>query len=362
MLDFTSALYLGLDHSSSSLPGWSQLTLGKPAVLEELEAVAQTERELAELTASEAALLGSSTLHLFWDLFGSLADPRWTILVDEGSYPIARWGTERAAAGGAVVRSFARHDVNALRANMASHRRTRPVVVTDGFSPTEGIAAPLQDYADCVAAQGGFMIVDDTQALGILGTSPDLFPPYGRGGGGSVARLARGRQQVVVVSSLAKAFGVPIAMLAGGAPLLDCLREHGSTRVHCSPPSAAVLAAAQRALHYNRHCGDSLRARLASRVSRFRRGLRELGIAGVPGWFPVQTLRLSGAARAESVHERLLRRGVRAVLHRGPGRRAPGISFIVTARHRQCEIDRALSLLAEVVTSASAARFHARSG
>jgi 8-amino-7-oxononanoate synthase len=34
VLDFTSALYLNMQHASRDLPGWEQLTLGKPAALE----------------------------------------------------------------------------------------------------------------------------------------------------------------------------------------------------------------------------------------------------------------------------------------------------------------------------------------
>lgn len=46
----------------------------------------------------EMATLSSSTLHLFWDLFGALARGRVAIYMDAGTYPIARWGVERAAA------------------------------------------------------------------------------------------------------------------------------------------------------------------------------------------------------------------------------------------------------------------------
>src|ERR1700691_4652006 len=118
MLDFTSALYLGFEHASWSLPGWDRLTLGKPAALEEVPGTLQAQRELAALTGCERVVLGASTLHLFCDLFAMLARRKVAIWIDEAAYPIARWGTDRAAALGAPVRVFGRHNAAALRRAM----------------------------------------------------------------------------------------------------------------------------------------------------------------------------------------------------------------------------------------------------
>src|ERR1700742_4442103 len=96
MLDFTSALYLGFEHASGSLPGWTSLTLGKPAALEQGPGVLRVERELAALTGCEGAVLGASTLHLFCDLFAMLGGKNVAIWIDEAAYPIARWGADRA--------------------------------------------------------------------------------------------------------------------------------------------------------------------------------------------------------------------------------------------------------------------------
>jgi 8-amino-7-oxononanoate synthase len=348
VLDFTSSLYLGFGHAWRDLPPWLQLTQGKPAALEELEGNAKVESELASLTGCEAAGLGSSTLHLFWDLFGMLSEASSSIFLDEGSYPIARWGVERAAGMGASVRTFSMHDFRALRSAIVG--RKRPVVVTDGFCPAKGKAAPIEEYAECAARQGGLVVVDDTQALGIFGRSPDEFPPYGQGGGGSLWGIGR-RENVLVVSSLAKAIGVPVAMLGGSARLVAAFRERSETRVYCSPPSAATLAAARQALDLNRRFGDALRARLAERVEQFRNGLARLRLPLVHGCFPVQPVYLPPSIRAEQAHQALLRRGVKAVLHGGA---VPRLSFVFTVRHQRADIEYALEALEGTVRSAAA--------
>src|SRR5262245_51588111 len=115
MLDFTSALYLGMRHGSRSLEPWDQLTTGRPAALVSPPGARQVSQALAVLQGCESGTLATSTLHLFWDLFGMLAGERVAIYPDAGIYPISQWGVERAAARGAPVRKFPHHDAEALR-------------------------------------------------------------------------------------------------------------------------------------------------------------------------------------------------------------------------------------------------------
>ena len=100
MLDFTSALYLGLRHPSGSLGDWEALTLGRPAALREPPDAEDVAAELAELQGREAGALLPSTLHLFWDLFALLATRNVVILRDAGAYPIVRWGHGARAGDG----------------------------------------------------------------------------------------------------------------------------------------------------------------------------------------------------------------------------------------------------------------------
>src|SRR5882724_2561640 len=188
MLDFTSALYLGLRHPSASLPPWDALTLGRPAALMDPPEADTVAAELAALQGSEAATLLPSTLHLFWDLFRVLDDKRMAILCDADLYPIARWGVERAAGQGTPVLTFPHHDAAALTqaVRRLTRARLRPVVVADGYCPSCGRLAPIGRYAEVARRAGGYLVVDDTQALGILGASPSHANPYGTGGGGSL--------------------------------------------------------------------------------------------------------------------------------------------------------------------------------
>lgn len=348
-LDFTSALYLGLRHPHQRLSPWDALTLGKPAALEEPAANGAVAQQLARLQGGQRGLLAPSTLHLFFDLCGMLARDRVAIYHDAGIYPIARWGIERAAALGAPVRSFPHHDGDALRrALLTGDKRLRPIVISDGACPGCGSVAPVPEYLALVRERGGLLVLDDTQALGILGHSPQVDEPYGRGGGGTLRWSGTGGPDLLVIASLAKGFGVPVAVLTGSLEMVAWFEARSETRVHCSPPSAALVRAAQDALRINAGKGDFLRRRLANLVRRFRTLLAQNGFSASGELFPVQTLRGVPGADCMALHEGLLRLGVKAVLHRPRAGTGALLSFLVSALHSPRELETAVSVLAEV--------------
>ena len=354
MINFTSALYLGLRHPSRSLRCWEQLTLGVPAALAEPPGAAIVAAGLAALQGCERAILLPSTLHLFLDLFKMLAGEKAAVYADAGSYPIACWGAERSTTQAAPLHSFPHHDPAGLeRALLRSPARLRrPIVLADGFCPTCGRSAPLSDYAAIARRFGGYLVIDDTQALGILGQEPGPGSPYGYGGGGSLRWHGLREPDILVGASLAKGFGVPVAVLAGSAAMIGRFAAMSATRVHCSPPSAAAIRAAAHALAVNHRRGDALRWRLLDRVRRFRSGLAGKGLAADGGLFPVQTLRPIPGLGARQLHWILLRRGIRTVPLRRRIRGSSRVGFLITASHTPEDINRCVSVLADVVDQA----------
>jgi 8-amino-7-oxononanoate synthase len=354
MLDFSSALYLGLRHPASALRPWAQLTTGVPSALDEPLQTRRLAGRLAALCGCESALLAPSTLHLFWDL-PALLGPRALVLVESGSYAIGRWGAERAASRGTPVRTFAQHDPGALRRALSDcPAGRRPVVVVDGLTPAKG-PGPLLAYAEHAARFGGRLVIDDTQALGVLGGAPNTAMPYGRGGGGSLRFHGLNASHVLVIASLAKGFGAPLALLAGARREVQRFARASETRVHCSPVATAALRAAERALAVNRLRGEQLRARLLRLVCLFRAGVERLGLHCSGGQFPVQALAPMAPVRVAAVQAELLRRDVRAVAQRH-GRSRARVCFVLTARHSRADVAQALAALASTLPLCEHAR------
>jgi 8-amino-7-oxononanoate synthase len=345
MIDFTSSLYLGLKHGSKDLAGWQQLTLGKPSALEAVPGSSEVESELAQISGVERAILAPSTLHLFWELFSIFAKPGVTVFLDDGAYPIVGWGAERAAALGVPVLQFRHYDVRDLQEKLSRAAAGPVVVAADGYCTSCGKGAPLLGFLDLLRERSGSLVIDDTQALGIFGRSPKPWRPFGSGGGGSLQLTEIRDHNLLVVSSLAKGFGVPIAVLLGGEAMLREYEGKSKTRVHCSPPSVAAIAAAIRALKINREQGDLLRLRLAQRVAHFRGRLSKLGVLGSNDLFPVQSLQLPSHKRGRDIYTALLQCGVRTVLQRGKQENRERITFVITAEHSETDIDYAATCL-----------------
>jgi 8-amino-7-oxononanoate synthase len=345
VLDLTGSLYLGLRHPSAELGGWDALTSGVPAVLDRSGPAPSVATRLAGLVGAERGLLFRSTLHAFLDLFCSC--PEAAVMVDAASYPVARWPLEGRRCTGAPVRIFPHRDLAGLRRHLRDLRRgRRPLVLADGYCTGCARTAPVADYLEALRPYGGVLVLDDSQALGVLGRHPGPGAPYGHGGGGSL-RWTGADGPVIQVASLAKGFGAPVALLAGPAGLVEEIRARGPTRVHSSAPSTADVRAAHRALAVNARHGDRIRARLLWLVRRLRRRLAERGARVAAGEFPVQRLDPTDPQRAMAMRAWLHRAGLRSLVTPPPCRAGAAVTVVLTAALSSSEVDRAADLLAE---------------
>jgi len=351
MLDFTSSLYLGLKHPHSSLRPWKMISTGAPAALR-IPALNRTvAAKLALLFGCESAILASSTLHLFWDLFTIFKEKHIAIYLDAGTYPIARWGVERAAAKGVPIRLFLHYDPNSLAKKLiyGGLQGFRPIIIADGFCPGCGRPAPVGDYLKIARRNGGHLVLDDTQALGILGSAPDADVPCGRGGGGILRWSGISGPEIILASSMAKGFGVPIAVLSGSYDIIRRYRQKSETRIYCSPPSIAFTHAAEHALEMNSKNGDVIRYRLSKLIKRFRKNLKEAKLTTTSLFFPIQTLKCIQDLNAMTIYDELFQRDIHSVLHGSTAAHGRRLSFLINAFHQPWQIDQATDALINII-------------
>src|SRR5262249_34455930 len=156
------------------------------------------------------------------------------LLVDDGLYAVGRAGVERARGRGVPVRALPHYDAEAVRsaARESARRGRRPVLVCDGVCVDCGRVAPLQRSAPWLEAHGGRAIIDDTQGLGVVGAGPSGRRWLGWGGGGALKHQGAAASDALVVTSLAKAFGVPVAAISGRRAVLRRYAARSEARVH----------------------------------------------------------------------------------------------------------------------------------
>lgn len=341
VLDFTSALYLGA--RAVPFPAGLPLTSGKPAVLQEPPWQRAVAQEVARRQGLEAGLLAPSTLHLFWDVF-RLAPRSAVVFIDRNMYPVGQWGSIRASLRGLPVVPFAATDLLGLAQQLHVYRQQGrvPWLVTDGWHLTAGRPAPLAEYLALLQQDAsGVLLIDDTQAAGVLGAHPNTQLPLGYGGGGSLTYLGIKSAQTLTITSLAKGLGVPVAVLAGSAQQVARFAQRSDVRVHTSPVSNWHAWAAQETLCHDARYGDAARLRLWQRIAQFRKELAAAGLSPAGGDFPVQKLRLPRATAALSLHHYLRERGIHCLLLADECRPAvPQVAFCLRADHAAAEIRR----------------------
>jgi len=260
-----------------------------PRLLATDRLTARLETEIANLVGQEGALVFPSTTHLALDVLPLLAGPNGVLFIDEWAYPISLQGAHVAVQHGARIHRFPHNDYQALaRALQACASIPDKVIVCDGVYPARGQPAPLREIAGIARAFDAVVYVDDAHGIGVLGSSPTREMPYGRGGVGTPRHLNVAPGNVAHVGSLSKAFGVPVAFVAGPAGFINYLR---ATRL-----------------------------------------------------FPIQTLRFVTPRHAEAAGRELRRMGVWAVLQFKPPDHPKGgvLRFVLSARHQEADIDEAI--------------------
>lgn len=348
--DFSSSLYLGFEHSSRELKGWETLTTGFPAAYSEPISASRLGHAVARLQGLEDGVVAPSSLHLFWDWFGGLDAQRHQVFFDAQLYQVGRWGVERAKGLGIETIGFKHQCASSLQKALWKNLKPgyRPVIVTDGWCPICGKAAPLRDYVKQLEAFNGLLVLDDTQALGILGKRPCAENPYGLGGGGLLPFLGLSSKNIVVISSLAKAFGVPIAVLSGASSRISAFKLSSETRVFASPPSNAHIAAGHRALALNGPYGGVLRNRLLAQVRLFRSGMKASGFSPEGGLFPVQSVAFKAENHTRLWAQKLAQIGIKTVLAADHALK-PRVCWILNALHHPAEIRWAAHAAVEIL-------------
>ena len=334
MVDFTSALYLGQRPLSVPFPPYLSVTTGKPAALYEPRLHQKVALEVASRQGLERGLLAPSTLHLFWDVISTLGRSS-AVLLDEGMYPIGRWGALRAMMQGMPVTLFSSDNIEGLDKFIYTYRQQNrtPWIITDGWDIAKGKPAPLDIYLKLLkSCRESVLLVDDTQAFGVLGRQPTADFPYGSDGGGTLAYLSLKSPKIVAITSLAKGLGVPVAVLTGSEKRIRHYQQCSEIRVHTSPVSNLHAWAAWQSLETDRSIGNELREKLHQNVSLFRRTIQPIIPGG--GWFSIQKLVLPNARITFRLYNQLKSQGIRSLLlanHQQPT--VPEVAFCIRADH-----------------------------
>jgi glycine C-acetyltransferase len=259
----------------------------------------ELEHDLAELSATPAALTYVSCWNANEAVIPMLADERTVIISDELNHASVIDGVRLSKPQRKLV--YAHSDMTELREALRScERGQRKLVLTDGVFSMEGDLARLPDILELARAHDAIVLVDDSHGVGVMGAT-------GRGVAEHFGVLG---QVDVLTGTLGKALGGAAGgYVASSEEVCDLLAQRSRPQLFSNalPPTVACSArAAVRVLHDR----PDLVARLHENTRWFRASLREQGFAPLPGEAAIIPIIVGETARAIEVSQKLLERGV----------------------------------------------------
>lgn len=221
----------------------------------------------------------------------------------------------------------------------------RVVVIFDGIFSMRGDNAPLDRIEAVVRrhekrfSQGVITVMDDSHGMAA----------YGKTGRGTEEHC--GARADVMIGTFGKAFGVNGGFVAGSTELVDIVRQKADTYIYTNPLGAADCAAAAKAVELAEgQEGRERLAALAERTTRFREGVRSLGLESIPGPHPIVPVLVRDTERTRRMVHGLYGHGVLAVGLTFPvvPKGDETIRFQINAAHTPGDIDEVLEALKKV--------------
>jgi 8-amino-7-oxononanoate synthase len=213
----------------------------------------------------------------------------------------------------------------------------KKLIVTDTLFSMDGDLAPLPDLVGLAHRHGCMLMLDEAHAVGVMGA-------HGRG---VAEHYGLAEAADISVGTLGKALGSFGAFAVCRPPVREYLLNHARSLIYSTSLPPPVLAAAAKALEIVAAEPDR-RASLRQNADLFARGLRDLGFSIPEPVTQIQSVILGEEAKAMSLCEQLLVRGIYAQGIRPPTvpPETSRIRFSLMATHTREDVRRALDALA----------------
>jgi 8-amino-7-oxononanoate synthase len=257
----------------------------------------EVEAEAARFFGSSAAMYLASGYHFGLVALAAIVKQFSAIFFDEATHHCLR---EAITASGVRSYSYLHLNIEDLETKLEKYLTgdEKPLVATDGVFGTIGEIAPLDDLCEAITPYGGYLLVDESHAFGVLGAS-------GRGarehfGVGPASSLAGG--------SLGKAFGTSGGLISASDEEIAALRATPAG-LGASPglPAAAAMCAAS--LRYLREHPEVL-ANLRRNVVYMKSELRKIGLTILENVAPVAAFSIGSEQNMRALKNELRAEGI----------------------------------------------------
>lgn len=296
------------------------------------------ESRLADFLGTEDAILFSSCFDANGGVFEALLGPDDVVISDALNHASIIDGVRLSKAGRL---RYANNDMGELENRLLESEGARfRLIVTDGVFSMDGIIANLPAICDLAEKHDAMVMVDDSHAVGFMGSTGAGTPEYW--GVGHRVQLYSG--------TFGKAMGgASGGYIAGPGPLVDLLRQRARPYLFSNSVAPCIAGATVRVIDLLRESSD-LRDRLGKNAAYFRSGMSEAGFELIPGEHPIIPVMIGDAAAAQRFASDLLKRDIYVIAFSFPvvPRGTARIRTQMSAAHTRGELDKALEAFTAV--------------
>jgi 8-amino-7-oxononanoate synthase len=301
-----------------------------------LELHLQLERELAEFTGKEAALVFSTGMQTNLGTISALLGRGDYVILDKEDHASI---VDGARLSWGETKRFKHNDLQDLERVLKSLPDDKgKLVIVDGLYSMEGDLAPLPELIPLCRKYEARLMVDDAHGIGVLGK-----------GRGTAAHFGVTQDVDLIMSTFSKSFASLGGFIAGDEPVIHYIKHHARALIFSASIPASNAAAALAALKIMRdepqHC-----ERLNAVADRMRTEYRRLGFDIGNSVSPIVPIILGDDIRTILTWKALFDEGVytNAVISPAvaPGRQLLRTSYMAT--HTDAQMDRVLEAFRKV--------------
>lgn len=256
------------------------------------------EYAVSDFLGTEDTILYTSCFDANGGLFETLLDAEDAVISDELNHASIIDGIRLCKARRRRYRHSDMADLEAQLQKTGDCRRR--LIATDGVFSMDGDIARLSDICDLADKYGALVMVDDSHAVGFVGTR-------GRG----THEYCNVMQRVdILTGTFGKALGgASGGYTSGRREIVALLRQRSRPYLFSNTVAPMIAAASLKAIELLSRSGE-LRDRLAENTHYFRQQVSARGFDIRPGEHPIVPIMLGDAVRAQKMAARLLQKGV----------------------------------------------------
>ena len=300
----------------------------------------ELEKKITEFLETEDTILYTSCFDANGGLFETILNENDAVISDELNHASIIDGVRLCKAKRYRYKNSDMNDLEEKLKEAKGENVNQILIATDGVFSMDGFIANLKDICDLADKYDAMVMVDDSHAVGIMGTHGKGTPEY---------NSVLGRIDIIT-GTLGKALGgASGGYTSGRKEIIDLLRQRSRPYLFSNTVAPSIVVASLKVLKMLSSTTE-LRDRLEENTKYFREKISEAGFEIKEGKHPIVPIMMGDAVLAQNMASKLLEKGVYVigffypVVPKGTAR----IRVQISAAHTKEDLDFAIKAFKEV--------------